>query len=309
MYRTPFKCLAACLLALTVFNSCRQSDPETPSDKIVLVTTTSIIADVVRNLVGDDAEVISLMGPGVDPHLYKASQGDVELLQKADLVIYNGLHLEGKMSEILVKMARNQGVIAVSDGIDFSEIRSINNEASVHDPHIWFDLQTWAKGVAYVSAEISGRFPDISDKVKVNTAHYLHQIDSIKILCDTLVAALPLEKRILITSHDAFEYFGRSHQFTVRGLQGISTLSESGLKDVTELVNFIIDNEVKAVFVENSVPQKALRSVLDGCRAKGHEVEIGGELFSDALGANRTPEGTYLGMIQYNVETIVNALK
>ena len=134
-------------------------------------------------------------------------------------------------------------------------------------------------------------------------------MDSIHRVCLQLVDTLPRDQRILITSHDAFEYFGRSYNFTVKGLQGISTLSESGLKDVTDMVNFIIENKVKAVFVENSVPQKALRSVIDGCEAKGHKVVVGGELFSDALGAERTPEGTYLGMIQYNVETIVNALK
>lgn len=249
------------------------------------------------------------MGPGVDPHLYKASHGDVDLLSNADVVLYNGLHLEGKMSDILEKLAQEKTVLAVTDGIQPQHVRSINKEANVHDPHIWFDVTTWSEGVKYISEQLKIKYPEHTATIEKNATSYLHQMDSVHQLCLSLVSTLPKEKRVLITSHDAFEYFGRSYDFTVRGLQGISTLSESGLKDVTEMVNYIIDNKVKAVFVENSVPQKALRSVIDGCRSKGHEVVVGGELFSDALGANRTPEGTYLGMIHYNVETIVNALK
>ncbi len=274
-----------------------------------IVATTSIIADVVSHLTGGDIQVTSLMGPGVDPHLYKASQGDVQLLQSANMVVYNGLHLEGKMSEILSKMARSKTVVAVSDGLDHSEIRTINEEADVHDPHIWFDVKLWQKGVAHVSEQIQLKFPEFKDKVAANTAVYMAEMDSVLEVCNAIVATLPVEKRILITSHDAFEYFGRSNNFEVRGLQGISTLSESGLKDVTDMVNFIINRKVKAVFVENSVPQKALRSVIDGCEAKGHNIVIGGELFSDALGAARTPEGTYLGMIEFNITTIVNSLR
>ncbi|MCB0735613.1 MAG: zinc ABC transporter substrate-binding protein, partial [Bacteroidetes bacterium] len=182
-------------------------------------------------------------------------------------------------------------------------------DANVHDPHIWFDMTIWRKGVVYISGELGKSFPAMKESIDQNTTQYLHDLDSIHTLCRAEIETLPTEKRILITSHDAFEYFGKSFNFHVRGLQGISTLSESGLKDVTDMVNFIIDHKIKAVFVENSVPQKALRSVIDGCKAKGHDVTVGGELFSDALGAARTPEGTYLGMIQFNVSTIVNALK
>ena len=285
------------------------SNDDASNEKPTIVATTSIVADIVKNICSDFANVQSLMGPGVDPHLYKASHGDIELLTKADVVLYNGLHLEGKMSEILEKLKSQKTVLAVSDGIDPSAIRVINKEANVHDPHIWFDINLWSDGIQYVAQQLAAKYPEHKTLIDANTTTYLHAIDSVHQACLQLVATLPVEKRILITSHDAFEYFGQSYNFKVRGLQGISTLSESGLKDVTDMVNFIIDNKIKAVFVENSVPQKALRSVIDGCQSKGHDVTVGGELFSDALGADRTPEGTYLGMIYYNVETVIKGLK
>lgn len=299
------------IASLFVFSfGCNTNTTDSPeNEKPVVVATTSIVADIAKNICSDFADVKSLMGPGVDPHLYKASHGDIELLTNADVVIYNGLHLEGKMSEILEKLKSSKTVIAVSDGVDDASIRTINEEADVHDPHIWFDVSIWSNGVQHVSESLKKKYPSHKDQIEKNTSTYLNAIDSVNKECIKLVESLAIEKRILITSHDAFEYFGRSYDFKVRGLQGISTLSESGLKDVTDMVNFIIDNKIKAVFVENSVPQKALRSVIDGCKAKGHDVTVGGELFSDALGADRTPEGTYLGMIYFNVETVINGLK
>ena len=301
------KTLLATLFMALGFWSC--SSPDEAKNKPQVLATTSIVADMAQHLCGDFADITSLMGPGVDPHLYKASHGDVELLAKADVILYNGLHLEGKMSDILHKLEKEKSVIAVASGVNSSELRRINSDADVYDPHIWFDVQLWKKGVQHVADQLGNQFPTYKGKIDSNALQYLTQMDSVHQLCSELVNTLPRERRVLITSHDAFEYFGRSYNFTVKGLQGISTLSESGLKDVTDMVNFIIDNEVKAVFVENSVPQKALRSVIDGCKSKGHDVVVGGELFSDALGAKRTPEGTYLGMLHFNVSTIVNALK
>lgn len=301
--------ILALVTLIFLFGCTANNTQQTEDNKPTIVATTSIVADMAKNLCADFANVQSLMGPGVDPHLYKASHGDVESLSRADVILYNGLHLEGKMSEILEKLKASKTVIAVSDGVDPSLIRTINEEADVHDPHIWFDISMWSKGVAHVGKQLQEKFPAHKTIIEERTNTYLHQMDSVHQACLQTVESLPVEKRILITSHDAFEYFGRSYHFKVRGLQGISTLSESGLKDVTDMVNFIIDNEIKAVFVENSVPQKALRSVIDGCKSKGHDVTVGGELFSDALGADRTPEGTYLGMIYYNVETVTNALK
>ncbi len=297
------------LFSIICFSAIRCTNNKVENTTPQIVATTSIVADMAVNLCGDFADVTSLMGPGVDPHLFKASHGDVELLSKSDVIIYNGLHLEGKMSDILEKLKSEKSVMAVSDGVPHDQIRSINSKADVHDPHIWFDITTWSKGVKHIAKQLTKKFPVQALIIQNNADEYLRQMDSVHQLCLTLVSTLPREKRILITSHDAFEYFGRSYDFTVKGLQGISTLSESGLKDVTDMVNYIIKHNIKAVFVENSVPQKALRSVIDGCKSKGHEVVVGGELFSDALGAERTPEGSYLGMIHFNIETIVNALK
>lgn len=305
-----FQQLIIILLLSLGLMQCGPTTQTTNEDqKPSIVATTSIVADIAHNLCDDFADVKSLMGPGVDPHLYKASHGDVELLSNADVILYNGLHLEGKMSNVLDKLKAEKSVLAVSDGIPASSIRHINVEASVHDPHVWFDITLWSQGVSYIAQQLQKEFPTHADAIAKNASQYLTAMDSVHQLCKEIVNQLPTEKRVLITSHDAFEYFGRSYQFEVKGLQGISTLSESGLKDVTDMVNFIIDRKIKAVFVENSVPQKALRSVIDGCVSKGHTVTVGGEIFSDALGAERTPEGTYIGMIHYNVETIVNALK
>ena len=288
-------------------SGCSSSSQQT-SDKPIVVATTSIIADVLTNICGESAEIQSIMGPGVDPHLYKASHKDIEKLTTADVIVYNGLHLEGKMSDVLERLAKKKTVLAFSDGVKPTDLRAINADADVYDPHIWFDPTIWKQGIMYLAEELGSKYPNLKEAIDKNTTDYIAALDSIDSLCMELAQSLEQDKRVIITSHDAFMYFGNHYGFEVKGLQGISTLSESGLKDVTNMVNYIIDRKVAAVFVENSVPQKALRSVIDGCNVKGHTVEIGGELFSDALGAERTPEGTYTGMLQYNMETVVKAL-
>lgn len=303
-----FRHLIFLLVAAFGISGCAPSSQQS-SDKPIIVTTTSIIADVLVNICGESAEVQSIMGPGVDPHLYKASHKDIEKLTTADAIVYNGLHLEGKMSDVLERLAKKKTVLAFSDGVKTTDLRAINADADVYDPHIWFDPTIWKQGIHYLAEELGSKYPNLKETFDRNTANYIASLDSIDALCTELAQTLDQDKRVIITSHDAFVYFGNHYGFEVKGLQGISTLSESGLKDVTTMVNFIIDRKVAAVFVENSVPQKALRSVIDGCKVKGHTVEIGGELFSDALGAERTPEGTYLGMLQYNVETVVKALE
>lgn len=284
------------------------SDKQNDSGKYQITTTTSILADVVRNIVGDDFEVISLMGAGVDPHLYKASHGDISRLSSADVIVYNGLHLEGKMTDVFKKMESKHKLIAFTEGLDKRKVLAIDGDAKVYDPHLWFSIPKWIKCIEQASTELQTLFPDKKKEIKTNTDGYLAELDSLDQWVRTKIEEVPSENRILITSHDAFQYFGQEYGVKVKGLQGISTLAESGLRDVTEMVNFIISDKVKAIFVENSVPKKALLSVQEGCKSKGHEVRIGGELFSDALGAERTPEGSYKGMIEYNVNTIVNAL-
>ena len=292
--------------SLILFHGCK---PKEEDGHIKIVTTTSILRDIVSNLVPSHIEVESLMGPGVDPHLYKASQGDVKRLCQADIIIYNGLHLEGKMGEVLNRLKRTKDVYAFAEIIDPADLRIIDSTNEFKDPHTWFNLNLTRLSIDELELELIRILPQDSTQILFKTQKYLEELQLTHEWCLSTIDSISPENRILITSHDAFGYFGEAYNFEVRGLQGISTMAESGLKDVTDMVNFIIDNKVKAIFVENSVSQKALRSVMEGCKRKGHAVEIGGELYSDALGQDRTPEGTYLGMVKYNVQTISDALK
>jgi len=299
------KLLCLTIINVSLFSGCTSNNG---NERPTVLATTSILGDILRNILPEQITVDQLMGPGVDPHLYKASQGDVQSLSRADVIVYNGLHLEGKMSEILERLSRTKEVIAFADPLPASLLRSLDS-GGVVDPHIWFDLELSVRCVEQLTADLSKIFPDRGSVITESGKAYIQKLHETHKWCVSQINQLPADDRILITSHDAFGYFGDAYNFRVRGLQGISTLSESGLKDVTNMVNFIIDHKVKAVFVENSVPQKALRSVIEGCRRKGHEVNIVGELFSDALGEERTPEGTYVGMIRYNIGTIINALQ
>jgi manganese/zinc/iron transport system substrate-binding protein len=283
---------------------------ETPvgDRKLKIVTTTGMIKDAVEHVVGDKAEVIALMGPGVDPHLYKATQGDLEKLTSADIIFYNGLHLEGKMGEVFEKLGRLKPVIAVAKDIPESRLRTIPG-FNVHDPHIWFDVSLWKEAVKVVTGFMVDRDSSSAQLYQQNSTAYLEQMDSLHNSVKQQLQQIPAEQRVLITAHDAFGYFGDAYGIEVRGLQGISTVSEFGLKDVTDLVNFIIARKIKAIFVETSVSQKSINAVVEGCNQKGWNVKIGGSLYSDAMGAAGTPEGSYLGMVTANVNTIVTALK
>ncbi len=279
------------------------------TEEFSIVATTGIIADAVENIVGDKAEVRALMGAGVDPHLYKASEGDVSRLAEADIIVYNGLRLEGKMGEILDKMSRRKTVIAAGELLPDSLLVSPTEYAGQHDPHIWFDLSLWAKMVDKLGQELAKEKPEYKDEILANTKEYAGKIEALhsRILLD--IAGIPKRQRVLITAHDAFGYFGRAYEIEVRGLQGISTVSEYGLRDVSELVDYIADNEIKAIFVESSVPKRSIEAVQKGVEGKGREVAIGGELYSDALGEKGSEAETYLGMVKHNVNTIVQALK
>lgn len=281
---------------------------EQESAKPVIVTTTGIIADCIRNIVGDKAEVLSIMGAGVDPHLYKASQGDLEKLSKADVIIYNGLHLEGKMAQVLSKMSANKLAIAVGDYADPDELKRADAQSDLYDPHIWFNPELWMNSMQGVCFELE-KVEGIGSLDSSFAAYYSKVMTSQKKLLLELDSLLADSQRILITSHDAFEYFGDAFRFKVRGLQGISTAAEYGIKDVSNLISFVVDNKVKAVFIETSVSDKNLRSVVEGAKARNYELKIGGTLYSDALGADGTKEGTYIGMIEANVRTIIQGLK
>ncbi len=274
-----------------------------------VVCTTGMIADAVSHVLGERAEVTALMGPGVDPHLYKATQGDLRRLMDADLIFYNGLHLEGKMVEVLQKVGRLKPVIAVAEGVPQERLLNTTAYAGAHDPHLWFDVSIWADVVDHIGAVMQEQDPEGAEYYAVNGRRYRGELLALHREVQAAIASIPGEQRVLITAHDAFEYFGRAYGIEVRGLQGISTLSEYGLRDVAGLVDFIVGRGIKAVFVESSVPRKSLEAVVEGCGQKGHEVRIGGTLYSDAMGAEGTPEGSYTGMVRYNVHTIVSSLK
>jgi manganese/zinc/iron transport system substrate-binding protein len=289
--------------------SCK-GDTSIKSEKLNIVTTTTLLTDLVHQLAGDRVNLQGLMGSGVDPHLYKASEGDVSKLFNADLVFYGGLHLEGKLVDVFEKMEQ-QGIktVAVSDALDKNDLIDSKNFASNYDPHIWFDASNWKRVAQFVAQILSESDPKNKDFYIENLNNYLIQLDELDAEIENLVGQLPIENRILVTAHDAFSYFGKKYGFEVVGLQGISTASEAGVKDVQELANLIIEKKVPAIFVESSVPRRTIEALQAAVNSKSHQVSIGGSLFSDALGNPGTPEGTYIGMFRYNIKTIVKALK
>jgi manganese/zinc/iron transport system substrate-binding protein len=295
----------------TIISAC--GDKETASSnaekKIKVTTTIGMITDVVKQVGGEHVEVTGLMKAGVDPHLYKASQGDIKKLDNADIIFYNGLHLEGKMVEIFENMAKKKTAAAVSDKIDRSKLRSGAEMKTEYDPHIWFDVRHWVTATELVRDTLIEKDPIHADDYRSNTESYLKQLKELHDEVADKIKSIPNGSRVLVTAHDAFGYFGDAYGIKVMGLQGISTASEAGTKDVTDLRDYLVENKIKAVFIESSVPRKAIDAVIQGAKAKGHEMKIGGELFSDAMGEEGTTEGTYIGMVRHNVETIVGALK
>lgn len=296
-------------LLVFLFISCNSANKE-QSNKLNVVTTTSLIRELVSEIGGSAIDVRGLMGAGVDPHLYKAGEGDVNLLYNADVVFYNGLHLEGKMQDIFEKMDR-QGIriVAISDAISRDSLIASANFASSYDPHIWFDTGNWKLAADYVAKFLSEIDTANSIQYLENLQKYVNRLDSTEKEIINRISELQQDKRILITAHDAFNYFGRAYGFEVLGLQGISTATEAGVQDVQKLADLITARKVKAIFIESSVPLRNIEALREAVKSKGFNVKIGGSLFSDALGNAGSPEGTYTGMFMHNVNTIVNALK
>jgi manganese/zinc/iron transport system substrate-binding protein len=274
---------------------------------IDVVCTTGMVADVVRNVGGKQVEVSHLMGAGVDPHLYKASPGDVGKLSAADVIFYSGLHLEGKMGDVFVRMARSKPVFAVTEYLDESLI--LETADGAYDPHVWFDVAAWSKTVGVVRDVLVQFDPPHAKDYQQNAEEYRAELEELDAYAKTQLATIPEEQRVLVTAHDAFRYFGRAYGIEVRGIQGISTESEAGVREINELVRFIADRKIKAVFVETSVSERNIQALVEGSHAHGHDVEMGGELYSDAMGEDGSPEGTYVGMVRHNVDTITSALK
>ena len=298
----------AALLAGCVLAACTPPEPPTEEGRLHVVTTVGMIADVARNVGGEHVRVVGLMGPGVDPHLYKASEGDVRRLFRADVVLYGGLHLEARMGEVLEEMGGRTRVRAVTDAIPRDQLLAPPEFQGAHDPHVWFDVRLWAYTVDVVAQTLAAEDPAHAGEYYANAQRYQSQLAELDQYVRVQAALVPEERRVLITAHDAFNYFGRAYGFQVRGLQGISTASEAGTADVQALAEFIATRRIPAVFVESSIPRRTIEAVQEAVRARGFEVQIGGSLYSDAMGTPGTLAGTYQGMVRHNIDTIVGAL-
>ena len=305
-------------LSSTVFTSNNNSDkiilndvdPSTDNTETIMVTTTTnVVTDLVENIGGEHVSVIGLMGPGVDPHLYRPSANDVKKLQDADIVFYNGLDLEGKMGDIFVKIGREgTAVWAVSENIPNESLLNLDNEGQ-SDPHIWWDAELWMEAAKVVATGLSEYDPENSQVYEKNLQEYLTQLEELDQDSLEMMNSIPQEQRVLVTAHDAFQYFGHAYGLEEMAIQGWSTDSEAGIREIQNLADEISERKIKAVFVETSISPATIEALTAAVQDKGHDVVIGGELFSDAIGEKGTSEGTYVGAFTHNVETIVNALK
>jgi manganese/zinc/iron transport system substrate-binding protein len=292
----------------------RQAETGGPADftdrPMRVVVTTNIIGDLVRQVGGDHVALTTLMGPGVDPHLYRASEGDVRTMAEADLVLYNGLHLEGKMTDVFAQMNRRSVPTSAlaEEGVPDSLLIPSAEYASSYDPHVWFDVGLWARVTRHVGAVLAARDTAHADAYQRNAESYARRLDSLDQYVATQARRVPERKRVLITSHDAFRYLGRAYDLEVRGLQGISTASEAGTRDVQRLAEFVVERRIPALFVESSVSPRGIEAVREAVESRGFQVTLGGTLYGDALGDPGTPTGTYVGALRHNVDTIVGGL-
>ena len=287
------------------------NEKETVDDgKLKIVTTTTMLYDLTKNIAGEHANVEALMGPGIDPHMYQASAGDVTTMQDADIVVYNGLHLEGKMGDIFAALSKQEKqVICASDTVDPSELLSDENNPEIYDPHIWFDVNIWKTVAKHVGDQLGVFDPEHAEEYNANLEQYLVELDELDAYIKGRAEELNPEQRILVTAHDAFRYFGKAYGFEVKGLQGISTDAEAGTADVSNLAKFIASKGIKAIFIETSVPPKNIEALQAAVKAQGFAVAIGGELYSDSLGDETSGAETYVKTCMANIDTIVDALK
>ena len=297
----------AALILLLLLSGCGEASEAGGESQLSVVATTGMIGDAAKEIGGDLVEVTTLMGPGVDPHLYKASAGDVGRLNQADLVLYNGLHLEAAMADVLGE-SRTLNTVAVAENIDESELLRPAEFGGQFDPHVWFDVSLWSKAVERVRDALIELDEENAGAYRSNAETYLADLVELHEYVKEQALRIPEERRVIVTAHDAFNYFGRAYGLEVRGLLGISTAAEAGTRDISDLATLISDRKIPAIFVETSVSSRSIEAVRAAVRANGFEVEIGGELFSDAMGDAGTEEGTYQGMVRHNIDTIVEAL-
>ncbi len=281
---------------------------ESPTAAYRIVTTVGMVNDIVACVAGDRASVTGLVGTGVDPHLYKPTRNDVAALMQADVIFYCGLMLEGKMADSLIKVAMKKPVYAVTEQIPPEYILEPEGFSGHADPHLWMDVQAWMQAVEAVVRALSEFDPAHAQNYRANADSYLASLEKLHAYAKECIGSIPAERRVLITAHDAFNYFSRAYGIEVVGIQGISTESSAGLEDIRRIVDMIVQRNINAVFVESSVPDKNVRALIEGAAARDRKVIIGGELFSDAMGSPGTYEGTYIGMIDHNATVIARAL-
>lgn len=275
----------------------------------LVVCTVAMIGDVASEIAGDHAEIVNLLGAGIDPHLYKPTRADVATLLRADLVLVNGLHLEGKMTEVLDRVASSgTPVVAVAEAIDPSLLIEPQDGAGQHDPHVWMDPEAWGQVAGVIAESLAATIPTQAETIESGLAEYRGRLDALHAYSETVLASVSESRRVLVTAHDAFGYFGRRYGFEVVGIQGLSTESEAGVRDIERIVALLVDRDIPAVFVESTVSERNVRALIEGAQSRGHAVTIGASLFSDAMGEAGTYEGTYIGMLDHNVTSIARAL-
>ena len=293
----------ACLVATSI--AC--AAVPVSDDRPTVTCSVGMVADIARGIAGDHAVIETLVGPGIDPHLHKPTRSDIARIMKADLVVAVGLHLEGRMDTAFTRAEKSgRRVLRVGDALPADRIIQASKEEA--DPHAWMDPRTWTLVVDPIAEALGEVDPPNAPAYRANAAKVKATLADLDRWSAERLATVPSESRVLVTAHDAFEYFGRRYGFEVVGIQGISTESEAGVRDIERIVDLLVDRRVPAVFVESTVPPRHVQALVAGARARGHEVTVGGELFSDAMGRPGTHEGTYEGMIDHNVTMITRAL-
>lgn len=276
--------------------------------KLNVVATTGMIADAVKQVGGERVEVTALMGPGVDPHVFRQTRSDISAMINADAVFWHGLYLEAQLEDLFQQLSHTNTVVALAESLPKEQLLPNEDYENRYDPHVWMNPRLWKGVVEAARDELTKLDPEGKDAFNANAEKHLAEIDALADYAEKVIETVPAESRVLVTAHDAFNYFGASYGFEVMGVQGISTESEAGLKQIEDLVSVLVDRKIGAIFVESSISDRNVKALIEGAAAKGHEVVIGGELFSDAMGAPGTYEGTYIGMIDHNATTITRAL-
>lgn len=302
----------AFILVAFLIHACDKSSTtsnEKNNARPYIVATSTPVYDALREIdKADKLNIDYIVNPGVDPHTYNATHGDLQKLKNADMVFYNGFHFEAKMVPILKKIGRKKPVVEVAKAVPENKTRKPGASDKI-DPHIWFDVSIWKHCVKLISDSLAGAYPQYATTFEKNSEAYMHELDTLDQYIRDKLKEIPKDQRILVTSHDAFGYFGNAYDIRVKGLQGVSTAAETGIRDITSLVDFIIKQNIHALFLENSVSGKSMKAVIEGCRSRGHQITMGSSLYADGLGGFDSKEGTYIGMMKSNVDMIVAGLK